>query len=44
MDRFKMNVFCGVLLSLVCLAWAQYEWQNRDSVDEVRLRMDKVNG
>lgn len=40
MWQFTLSVVSVLLLSVVI---AQYEWQNRDAFDEVRLQMDKVN-
>lgn len=43
---FKFRTLIGVasLVAICCLyeVLAQYEWQAKDAVDEVRHRMDKV--
>ncbi|KAG8237072.1 hypothetical protein J437_LFUL005179 [Ladona fulva] len=37
-------IFLCFLVSNLHSANAQYEWQSKDTVDEIRERMDKVNG
>ena len=37
------TLFVLVSASLISLAYCQFQWQIRDSIDEIRKRLDRVN-